>query len=116
MNITGKGKVFKGQYGYSIGESEKKLDGTYDNYYVPLTFPKNMSILPDDKETIEIEHGFTKHYKTKDGKSGISYMVMKWHSVGVNKEDKPKIETKEVEDPYAIFAKEIEITSDMLPF
>lgn len=117
MNLIGKCKIFKNQYGYSASESEKDRNGNYINYYIPVNFPKTMAILPDDKETIEIIKGFTKHYKkTIDNKDYTltTYMILEWKSLGV---EKPAIEVKEdKEDPYADFAQEVEITEEMLPF
>ena len=122
MNITGKGKIYKSQkYGnYSIRESQKDMNGNYVDYYIPVSFPKSMSILPDDREIIEIK-GFTKHYKSKDDKTMFSYVIMEWKSVGVEKQDteetpKRQIEETPKEDPYAQFGEENIITDADLPF
>lgn len=117
MNVTGKGKIYKSQkYGtYSIRESQKDLNGNYIDYYIPVSFPKSMSILPDDKEMIEIS-GFTKHYKNKDDKTMTSYVIMKWNSLGVSKIEQTMQEQQEEKDPYAEFGEENEELYDDLPF
>lgn len=109
MDIKGKVKVFKNQYGYSVSESVKDRNGNYIPNFTKARFPKAMAILPDDKEVIEIVKGFSTPYLDKDNKTIQSYMILEWKSLGTSKTPK-----KEEEDPYKIFAEEI--TDENLPF
>lgn len=109
MDIKGKVKVFKNQYGYSVSESVKDRNGNYIPNFTKARFPKSMSILPDDKEVIEITNGFSSPYLDKDNKTVHSYMILEWKSLGTSKTAK-----KEEEDPYKVFADELD--EDKLPF
>ena len=67
MEIKGKGTVYYNtQFGkWSISDNQKRLDGRYDKYYIPVSFPKSMKDLPNDRDFISIE-GFTRPFKKKD--------------------------------------------------
>lgn len=120
MKITGKGIIFKNQYGYQISDNQKQTDGSYNKFYIPIYFPKSMEELPSNREYVEIE-GFTKPYKTKEDKLGISYMITSWKSLESNpkkEEDSVIVEenTEVTEDPYEDFGNEVKLTDDDLPF
>lgn len=110
MQVTGKTRIYKNQYGYSVADNQKDKEGNWTNFFIPVQFPNNMT-LPNDKEDIVI-NGFTKPYKYRDGKIGISYVITEW-------EPQKKEESKPVElDVEATFgqAVEVEISEDELPF
>lgn len=110
MDIKGKVKVFKNQYGYSVSESVKDRNGNYIPNFTKTRFPKSMAILPDNKETIEIVNGFSTPYQGKNNETLHSYMILEWKSIGVSKNDKQE------NDPYKEFADSINITDENLPF
>lgn len=114
MKISGKGVVYKGQYGYTISESVKNIQGNYDRYFIPIAFPKNMEQIPNDKELIEFD-GFTKPYKNKAGTTLISYFAMNWKQVEPSKKPEVVVEKEKV-DPYELFAKEVPVEQVELPF
>ena len=122
MKVTGRGTIYHNQYGYTITDNQKKQDGTWENYYIPISFPRNMQDLPHNRDFVEID-GYTKPYKYKDGKVGISYMVLNWKISEVNGSTANNVvntstETKQdvVPDPYQNFAEEFPISDDDLPF
>ena len=104
MQITGKGRIYKNQYGYTIADNQKQKDGTWNQFYIPVQFQKGLE-LPNDKDDIVI-HGFTKPFKYKDGKVGISYFIMEW--------ELQKKEAKQEFDPYAHFGNSIEVKNEDL--
>lgn len=109
MDIKGKVKVFKNKYGYSVSEAVKDRNGNYIPNFTKARFPKSMAILPEDKEVIEIVNGFSSPYLDKDNKTIQSYMILEWKSLGTAKQTE-----KKEEDPYKVFADEIE--ENNLPF
>ena len=123
MEVRGKGTIFYNtQYGkWSISDNQKNMEGKYDKYYIPVSFPKSMTNLPSDRDFISIQ-GFTKPFKKKDGSTGMSYMILKWESASTKNENnttstkttKSFVESTEESDPYKEFS-EIDI-NDMLPF
>ena len=115
MEITGKGTLYKNQYGWSITDNQKQQDGTVNKFYIPVHFKKDLEE-PQDKSYVSIK-GFTKPYKTKEDKLGISYFIMDYVVIG-NKEDKTTTEEtkEEVNDPFQEFGKELELTDQDLPF
>lgn len=66
MNIAGKTRIFKNDRGYySIGISNKKQDGTYENMYIATQLPKGTEL--ENKTDIEITKGFLSFYKNQNG-------------------------------------------------
>lgn len=115
MKITGSGTVYKNQYGFTISDHQKQQDGTVNKFYVPVRF-KNGLEEPNNKDFVSIE-GFTKPYKTKEGKLGISYFVMDWVLISGADAEKPVIEETATEmDPFAEFGNEVIINDEDLPF
>lgn len=76
MNITGKMKVFKNNYGYSTTISSKNTDGEYDNMYISLQLPRGIEV--EHGSFIEVTKGFLSLYKTKDGLPKIKIVVMEF--------------------------------------
>ena len=110
MEITGKGTLYKNQYGWSISDNQKQQDGTINKFYIPVHFKKDLEE-PQDKSYVSIK-GFTKPYKTKDNKLGISYFIMDYEVIG-NKQEEVKEETN---DPFNDFSQENAEELDNLPF
>ena len=129
MEIKGKGTVFYNtQYGkWSISDNQKNMEGKYDKYYIPVSFPKSMNDLPNDRDFISIE-GFTKPFKKKDGSTGMSYMILKWEDASTKNtistgNSAVSVETTQSSteniaesDPYQEFANEVVIDPNDLPF
>lgn len=125
MKIQGTGTIYKNQYGFSISDNQKQSDGTYNNFYIPVRFKKGLSE-PNDRDYVSIE-GFTKPFKYKDDKLGMSYFVMDWQLISKQKTEAVKpsdfenktnseivadVMTKE--DPYADFGEQISIDDNFL--
>lgn len=100
MEITGKGTLYKNQYGWSISDNQKQQDGTINKFYIPVHFKKDLEE-PQDKSYVSIK-GFTKPYKTKEDKLGISYFIMDYVVIGGNKQEENtgsiKMEDLELDD------------------
>ena len=126
MKVTGKGTLYKNQYGWSISDNQKQADGTYNNFYIPVYLAKALQE-PNDKSFVSIE-GFTKPFKYKDGKQGISYVITDYVVIGRDKEDKPEQQKNKIQeqqevlnqvinnDPFEDFGQEVVLTDDDLPF
>ena len=108
MEIIGKGVLYKNQYGWSISDNQKQQDGTVNRFYIPVSFKKGLEE-PQDKSYVSIK-GFTKPYKTKDDKTGISYFIMEYELVGETKEEQKE------NDQYEEYANEVQLTDEDLPF
>lgn len=118
MQVQGNGTLYKNQYGWSISDNQKQQDGTINKFYIPVKFKKDLQE-PEDRTFVSI-NGFTKPYKTKEGKLGISYFIMEYEPIGGVKttknevlEHSVKLEDIETNDFDGF---EEEITDDMLPF
>lgn len=115
MKITGSGTVYKNQYGFTISDHQKQQDGTVNKFYVPVRFKSDLE-QPNNKDYISIE-GFTKPFKTKDGKLSISYFVMEWTLINSADNREVKEEAKEEErDYFAEFNQEVSLSDEDLPF
>lgn len=109
MEIQGKGTLYKNQYGWSISDNQKQQDGTINKFYIPVRFKKDLEE-PQDKSYVSIK-GFTKPYKTKEDKLGISYFIMDYVVIGGNKQEEPK---QEANDPFEEFGNEVQLTEEDL--
>ena len=80
MNISGKTKVFKnernGKDVFSTSISNKKEDGTYDNMYVNVQFPKESQ--PADSCDVDIKKGFLSFYRDKDNNTHLKFVVLEY--------------------------------------
>lgn len=112
MTISGKGTLYKNQYGWRITDNQKNQDGTYTNYYIPVRFKKELE--PVDKSFVSVK-GYTSPYKNKEDKLGMSYYITEIEVIG-----SPKEEPKEENDPFANFnsidQEDVELTDADLPF
>ena len=119
MEITGKGTLYKNQYGWSISDNQKQQDGSINKFFIPVKFKKDLQE-PEDKSYVSIK-GFTKPYKTKENKLGISYFVMDYEVLNGSKTAKNNIvehsvKLKDIEtNDFDGFDEEIEL-EDNLPF
>lgn len=126
MEIQGKGTIYKNQYGYSISDNQKQPDGTVNKFYIPIKFKKGLQE-PNDRDYVSIQ-GFTKPYKTKEDKTGISYFIMDWalinstNALSTNQTGE-EITQSEEKDAFAQFKEEnqiqlddLELDDDSLPF
>lgn len=116
MQVQGNGTLYKNQYGWSISDNQKQQDGTINKFYIPVKFKKDLQE-PEDRAFVSIK-GFTKPYKTKEGKLGISYFIMDYEPIGGVKTTKNDIveNNEEVNDPFKEFGDEIELENMELPF
>ena len=68
-NITGETMIFKNDKGlYSTSMSQKKMDGTYENAYISVSFKKGVDI--PNKTKINVTKGwlsFSKYTKEENG-------------------------------------------------
>ena len=76
MKITGRGIVYKNEYGYSITDSKKNREGNWDKYYIPCNFRTGKE--PANGTMIDITEGFTSPFKRKDGSMGMSYFIAEY--------------------------------------
>lgn len=67
-------KVFNKEGKYSIGISNKKQDGTYDNAYIPIQFNKGVEL--ENGTDIYIKNAWLSFYKWEyDGKKGTTFII-----------------------------------------
>lgn len=83
MNIQGKAVVFKTEYNgktfYETSISNKKEDGSYDNWYVSCQLPKGTDI--ESKTKIEVTKGFISFYRNKQGLSLPKFVIQEFTKV-----------------------------------
>lgn len=103
MNITSNNTMifardFEGKTHYRAGLSSKKQDGSYENGYIDVRLPKDVSLA--DKTKINITKGFLTFYKNKE-KKDIFYIVVQEFTTNVEVKEEQK------EDVYAQFGTSI---------
>ena len=85
MKITGNVTVFKNDKGfYSIGVSNKNMDGTYENAYITAQFKKGVEL--ENKAKIDIKNAFLSFYKNQEGKPIYKIVVTEFEQEGDAKE------------------------------
>ena len=99
-------KETNGYASYTIGLSNKKQDGSYENGYMRCRFKNGVNIA--DKTKIIIKEGFISFYKKEQATIPVLFIT------NFELENKPKEEVKEEYDPYAEMGKEI--AEEDLPF
>ena len=63
LNVTGKVMIFKNEKGiYSTSISNKRQDGTYENMYITVGFPRGTEL--ENKTIVEIKDAFLSFYTT----------------------------------------------------
>ena len=103
---------YDGQYGtsYSIGVSKKNQDGTYTKAFKPCKFRKDVEL--ENKTEIYLEDAWEDFYQVEK--------KIYWY-VFINKfrkkeENTKNVKEKEEQPNRTIYAKDIEITNEDLPF
>lgn len=85
MKITGEITIFKNDKGYySTGISNKLMDGSYENAYLPVQFKKGTEL--DNKDRIIINSAFLSFYKNQEGKPVYKIVVTDFEKEGDAKE------------------------------
>lgn len=82
IDVTGDCMVFAKDYNgktlYSVGLSKKKQDGTYENFYIGVSFKKGVEL--PNKTKITVKKGWLDPYKTKEGKDGYKLFIMEFET------------------------------------
>ena len=111
-------KEVNGYTTYSVGISNKKQDGSYENGYIKCRFKKDVNVA--DRTKIIIKDGFVSFYKTKNNDTVPVLFITDFEEDNKSIENKSKAEDnvkiEEKEDPYEAMGKQIEIEEEMLPF
>ena len=103
-------KDFNGYATYSIGLSNKKQDGSYENGYMKCKFKKDVEV--EDKTKMIIKDGFVTFYKTKNNDTVPVLFITEFEEY----KGKIEINKKAEKDPYEQIGEEIELTDAELPF
>lgn len=106
--------VFKKENKYTVGVSNKKQDGTYENAYFPIQFNKDVTL--EDKTKIKINNAWLSFYKWEfEDKKGTTFLI-KCNDFEIIEEsnEAPKKEVKEEVDIFADFGNSISIEDDFL--
>lgn len=121
MNITNdrESMIFrledKGKVKYTVGISNKKADGTYENAFFPIQFNKEVSI--EDKTKIIIKKAWLSFYSwTYQDKKGTSFFIRCSDFFATNGvvQEQPKEDNQS--DPFSSFAESNQEELDNLPF
>ena len=91
MNIKGKIKVFKNEYGYSTAISKKDQEGNWESMYLSLQLPKGTEL--ENKSNIDVTNGFLSFYKNKEGIPMVKVVVMEYKT-----EDNKEFEVSDPSD------------------
>lgn len=100
MNISGKTRIYKSEYGYSTAISKKDVNGEYERMYIQVQMPKESMV--ENKTMIEITDGFLSFYNTKDGLPKTKIVVMAYKTEAdaqYEKEEREAIQNEQ-EDNY----------------
>lgn len=123
-----------GQYGasYSLGLSNKRLDGGFDVGYIHVQFRKGVEV--PNRTKIKVKNAFLTFYLSKNTKNATFYIMITDFEIVENAQNNQNIVQNEVkasqnfqsnvqneikEDPYYQFGQEIAIADDTpldLPF
>ena len=120
MNIENKYPVmiFKKDNKYTVGISNKKQDGSYENAYFPIQFNRDVEL--EDKTKIYIKNAWLSFYKWEyEGKKGTTFFIKcsDFEKVEeVIKESFEPIKEEPEEDPYKDFGTSIDAEQLDLPF
>ena len=87
IGVTGKNvTIFRNDKGfYSTGISNKLMDGTYENAYIPVQFKKGVEL--ENKTKIDINDAFLSFYKNQEGKPVFKIIVLDFTQYGDVKEE-----------------------------
>ena len=85
IRVKGQTTIFKNDKGfYSTGLSNKLMDGSYENAYIPVQFKKGIEL--ESKTKIEIKDGFISFYRNQEGKPVFKIVVLEFEQYGDAKE------------------------------
>lgn len=85
IRIKGEALIFKNEKGfYSTGISNKLMDGTYENAYIPVQFKKGIEL--ENKTRITIDDAFLSFYKNQEGKPVFKIIILEFTQDGDAKE------------------------------
>ena len=74
LNVTGRKMIFKNEKGfYSTSISSKKQDGTYDNMYISVGFPKGDDI--PNKSIVNIKNAFLSFFRANNPEGKLENVV-----------------------------------------
>ena len=99
-----------GYASYSIGLSNKRTDGTFENGYMKCRFKKGIDV--KDRTKIIIKDGFVSFYNKNKETIPVLFITDFEEDKKVEEKKTEKVE----EDPYEAMGKEIEIEASELPF
>lgn len=88
LRFTGEALIWKSEKGfYSTTISNKNMDGSYDNVYIPVQFKKGIEL--ENKTKINVTNGFLTFYHNvnDDNKPVFKIMVLEFTQEGDAKED-----------------------------
>lgn len=103
-------KIFKKENKYTVGLSNKKQDGSYENAYFPIQFNKGVEL--EDKTKIYIKNAWLSFYKWEyQDKKGTTFFIKcsDFETVGETIE-----KAKEEVDPFLEMGMEVDIDSNFL--
>lgn len=112
MKVTEEAIIFKNDLGFSTSISNKKQDGTYENMYISVQFPKNDERAQEmpNKTKIYITNAFLSFYKSTAGQPKVKLVVRDYK---ILTEEKP-IQVND--DPFDDMVTDINEYGDDLPF
>lgn len=110
MNITNERECMifrledKGKVKYTVGISNKKQDGTYENAFFPIQFNKDVSL--EDKTKITIKKAWLSfyHYTYQDKKGTTFFIRCSEFTTSEGVQEQPKEDNQS--DPFAEFGQE----------
>ena len=101
--------IFKDEYGkYTVGLSNKKQDGTYENAYYPIQF--NKEVVLENQTKILIKNAWLSFYKWEyEGKKGTTFYIRCNQFELADQQEQPKQEEEKGLDPYQVFGNSITV-------
>lgn len=120
MKVTEEAIIFKNDLGFSTSISNKKQDGTYENMYISVQFPKNDERAQEmpNKTKIYITNAFLSFYKSTAGQPKVKLVVRDYKILTEEKPaEKPMQESDDLfDDRFDDMVTNINEYGDDLPF
>lgn len=120
MNIEQKYPVmiFRKDNKYTVGISNKKQDGSYENAYFPIQFNRGVEL--EDKTKIYIKNAWLSFYKWEhEGKKGTTFFIKcsDFETIDQTIERIKKENSEEPQDdPYSMFGNSVTVEElDQMP-
>lgn len=92
MDISGTVRIYKGEYEgretYSTTVSKKDQYGNYENMYISIQLPKDVSL--ENNSRINVTKGFLSFYKTKQGLPKLKAVVQEFEKEETEKPQEEK--------------------------